>query len=165
MVAYVRSIANGAHMDQTMIELSGTAYLWVKALHVISVIAWMAGLLYLPRLFVYHTQVTPDSPTSVIFKTMEKRLMTAIMHPAMASSVVFGGLLLFGLGDAAWTMGWLYAKLAGVVGLVAAHFYLASCVADFAHDNNRHSERFYRIINEVPTALMIGIVIFVIVKP
>lgn len=165
MVVHVRSIVGVVLMGQTMFELSGTAYLWVKALHVISVIAWMAGLLYLPRLFVYHVQAGPDSPSSAIFKVMERRLMTAIMHPAMASSVVFGGLLLFNLGDAAWTMGWLHAKLAGVFGLLATHFYLARCVGDFADDGNRHSEKFYRFINEVPTALMIGIVIFVVVKP
>ncbi|OHC75585.1 MAG: TIGR00701 family protein [Rhodospirillales bacterium RIFCSPLOWO2_12_FULL_58_28] len=148
-----------------MFELSGTAYLWIKALHIISVIAWMAGLLYLPRLFVYHTQVEPDSPSSALFKVMERRLLKAIMHPAMASSVLFGGLLSADLAAAAWAMGWLHAKLLCVAGLLATHAYLARCVADFAADNNKCSEKFYRFINEVPTALMIGIVILAVVKP
>ena len=140
-------------------------YLWFKALHVISVIAWMAGLLYLPRLFVYHTQKKPGSDASETFKIMERRLLRAIMNPAMVASFVFGGLLLWDLGADALSMGWLHAKLACVAGLVAMHGLMARWRREFAEDRNRHSERFYRLMNEVPTVLMIAIVILAVVKP
>lgn len=140
-------------------------YLWIKALHVISVIAWMAGLLYLPRLFVYHTQKEPNSDASETFKIMERRLLRAIMNPAMVASFVFGGLLLWDLGADALSMGWLHAKLACVAGLVAMHGLMARWRREFAEDRNRHSERFYRVMNEVPTVLMIAIVILAVVKP
>jgi len=142
-----------------------SGYLWIKALHVISVIAWMAGLLYLPRLFVYHTQKEPRSDASETFKIMERRLSRAIMNPAMVASFLFGGLLLWDLGADALSMGWLHAKLACVAGLVAMHGLMARWRREFAEDRNRHSERFYRLMNEVPTVLMIAIVILAVVKP
>jgi putative membrane protein len=142
-----------------------SGYLWIKAFHVISIIAWMAGLLYLPRLFVYHTQKEPGSDASETFKIMERRLLRAIMNPAMVASFVFGGLLLWDLGADALTMGWLHAKLACLAGLVVMHGLMARWRKEFAEDRNRHSERFYRVMNEVPTVLMIAIVILTVVKP
>lgn len=140
-------------------------YLWVKALHVISVIAWMAGLLYLPRLFVYHTQVAVGSPESQTFKVMERKLLRLIMNPAMIASWVFGLWLIVLLGSSTMSAGWLHGKLALVLLLSVAHGFMARWRKDFERDTNRHTERFFRIINEVPTLLMIGIVILVIVKP
>lgn len=140
-------------------------YLWVKALHVISVIAWMAGLLYLPRLFVYHTQATVGSPESQTFKVMERKLLRLIMNPAMIASWVFGLWLIVLLGSSAMTAGWLHGKLALVILLSVAHGFMARWRKDFERDTNRHTERFFRTVNEVPTLLMIGIVILVIVKP
>lgn len=142
-----------------------SGYLWIKAFHVISVIAWMAGLLYLPRLFVYHTQKEPGSDASETFKIMERRLLRAIMNPAMVASFVSGGLLLWDFGTDALSMGWLHAKLACLVGLVVMHGLMARWRKEFAEDRNRHSERFYRVMNEVPTVLMIAIVILAVVKP
>jgi protoporphyrinogen IX oxidase len=142
-----------------------SGYLWIKALHVISVISWMAGLLYLPRLFVYHTQKEPGSDASETFKIMERRLLRAIMNPAMVASFVSGGILLWDFGTDALSMGWLHAKLACVAGLVAMHGLMARWRREFAEDRNRHSERFYRMMNEVPTVLMIAIVILAVVKP
>ncbi|QNT69672.1 protoporphyrinogen oxidase HemJ [Defluviicoccus vanus] len=140
-------------------------YLWVKALHVISVIAWMAGLLYLPRLFVYHTQAAVGSPESQTFKVMERKLLRLIMNPAMIASWAFGLWLIVILGSSAMTAGWLHGKLALVVLLSVAHGFMARWRKDFERDTNRHTERFFRIVNEVPTLLMIGIVILVIIKP
>ncbi|WP_372397872.1 protoporphyrinogen oxidase HemJ [Azospirillum sp. HJ39] len=140
-------------------------YLWIKALHVISIIAWMAGLLYLPRLFVYHCEAPAGSDASERFKVMERRLLRAIMNPAMIAAYVFGismiviDPLLFKQG------GWLHAKLLFVLLLTASHMMMARWRRDFAEDRNSRPQRFYRIANEVPTLLMIGIVIFVIVKP
>lgn len=148
-----------------MVELSAGAYLWTKALHVISVIAWMAGLLYLPRLFVYHAGAEPGSEISETFKVMERRLLNAIMIPAMLASVISGGVLLLNLDAAAWEDGWLHLKLALVAGLLAAHMTMARWRRDFAADRNTRPPTFYRAVNEVPTVLMIGIVIMVIVKP
>jgi len=148
-----------------MIELSSTAYLWIKAFHVISVIAWMAGLLYLPRLFVYHTAAEPGSELSETLKVMERRLLRAIMNPAMLASLLFGGLLLLDESRTAWDEGWLHVKLALVVALMAMHMMMGRWRRDFAADRNTRSQRFYRITNEVPTGLMIGIVILVIVRP
>ena len=148
-----------------MIEFSGTAYLWFKVFHIISVIAWMSGLLYLPRLFVYHTGCKLGSDISETFKIMEKRLLRAIMTPAMIGSWIFGGLLIFGLGETVWEEGWLLAKLVFVVALTAMHIMMARWRRDFAEDNNKRSEKFYRVANEVPTLLMIAIVIFVVVQP
>ena len=148
-----------------MIELSGTAYLWVKALHLISVIAWMAGLLYLPRLFVYHVDAEPGSPQSETFKIMERRLLRAIMTPAMVVSFVFGSILLAGLGVEAWASGWLVVKLIAVFGLTVMHGLMARWRRQFAADGNRRSGKFYRIANEIPTLLMIVVVIMAVVRP
>jgi len=145
-----------------MIELSVTTYLWVKALHVISIIAWMAGLLYLPRLFVYHAAIQPGSPESETFKVMERRLYKAIMNPAMMASWLFGLTLALALG---FQGGWLHTKLLLVVLLTAAHLWMKRWLGDFAADRNSRPQRFFRIMNEVPTLLMIVIVILVIVKP
>lgn len=138
------------------------AYAWIKALHLISVIAWMAGLLYLPRLFVYHCDAPPGSPSSETFKIMERRLLRAIMNPAMIATWIFGGLLLW-VQD--WSQGWLHAKLLLVSAMTVMHHVFALWRKDFAADRNQRPARTFRIANEVPTLLMIGIVILVIVKP
>jgi len=141
------------------------AYLWIKALHIISVIAWMAAMLYMPRLFVYHAAAEIGSAQSETFKVMERRLARAIMLPAMLSTLLFGGLLLSIPGIVDWHQGWMHAKL----GLVLAMLVLQHCFSAwrraFAEDRNRHSARFYRMVNEVPTVIMIAIVILVAVKP
>ena len=146
-----------------MIDLGATGYLWVKALHVISVIAWMAGLLYLPRLFVYHAQAAKGSETSETLKVMERRLLRAIMNPALIASWVFGLLLMMHLE--AWHDGWFHAKLLAVVIMTGMHMAMARWRKDFERDANARSHKFYRAMNEVPTAAMIVIVILVIVKP
>lgn len=139
-------------------------YLWIKALHVISVIAWMAGMLYLPRLYVYHAGAAPGSEASETFKVMERRLLKAITTPAMISSLIFGIAML--VMEPEWLkQGWLHAKLTCVLGLLAVHGMLARSRREFAEDRNTRSPRYYRVVNEVPTVLMIAIVIFVIVKP
>lgn len=139
-------------------------YDWIKALHVVSIIAWMAGLLYLPRLFVYHCEVAAGSEASEIFKVMERRLLRAIMNPAMIAAWIFGITLLV-LNPGWFEMGWIHAKLAFVVGLTGVHMMMARWRRAFAEDRNQRPQRFFRIMNEVPTLLMIGIVIFVVVKP
>ena len=139
-------------------------YEWIKALHVISIIAWMAGLLYLPRLFVYHCQAQAGSEASETFKVMERRLLRAIMNPAMIAAYVFG-ITMIVLTPEWMKQGWLHAKLLFVLLLTASHMMMARWRRDFALDRNTRPQRFYRIANEVPTLLMIGIVIFVVVKP
>ena len=141
------------------------AYPWIKALHVVSVIAWMAGLLYLPRLFVYHAAENPGSPTSETFKIMERRLLRAIMNPAMVAVFVLGALLALTPGVVDWASVWMYAKLALVAGLAVLHHAMGRWRTDFAEDRNTRPTRFYRMVNELPTLLMIAIVILVIVKP
>jgi putative membrane protein len=140
-------------------------YPWTKALHVISVIAWMAGMLYLPRLFVYHCDAAPGTPASEMLKVMERRLLRAIINPAMIAVFLFGGTLLATPGVVDWSSGWIYAKLTLVLVLSGVHGMLSRYRKDFENDRNRHPARFYRIINEVPTILMIVIVILVVVKP
>ncbi len=141
----------------------GTLYDWLKAFHLIAVIAWMAGMLYLPRLFVYHCEAEPGSRQSETFKTMERRLLKAIINPALVAT---WGLGLWLAWTGGWlTAGWLHAKLALVLILSGLHGLFARWVKDFAADRNRHSAAFYRIVNEVPTLLMVGIVILAIVKP
>jgi len=140
-------------------------YLWIKALHIISVISWMAGLLYLPRLFVYHCDAEAGSAQSETFKVMERRLMKAIMTPAMLASWLFGLLLLFSDAVDFSTDHWVHVKLALVIGLSGFHMYLAGFVKKFADDKNNKPAKFFRIINEVPTLIMIGVVILAVVKP
>jgi putative membrane protein len=147
------------------VEPLAPLYLWIKALHVIGVIAWMAGLLYLPRLFVYHAGVSSGTPQSETFKVMERRLYRAIMHPALVVTIVTSALMLATPGAVDWAAGWLHAKMALVAMLFIMHWLMGRWVAAFAEDRNRHDSRFYRIINELPMLALIGIVIFVVVKP
>ncbi len=138
-------------------------YLTLKAFHIIAAISWMAGLLYLPRLFVYHAVAKPGSEQSETFKVMERRLLKAILNPAM---VVTWALGLWLAWDGGWfAHGWLQAKFVLVLLMSGLHGFFARCVREFGADLNRRSARFYRIINEVPTVLMIAIVILAVVKP
>ena len=140
-------------------------YPWIKALHVIAVIAWMAGLLYLPRLFVYHALAAPASPQSETFKVMERRLYHAIMHPALAATAITAGLLVLTPGVVDWSRGWIHAKLVLVAALVALHLACGHWRRAFAEDRNRRPARFFRVVNEVPTVLMVLIVLLAVVKP
>ena len=149
-------------MFEAVREIVYVTYDWIKWLHVVSVIAWMAGLLYLPRLFVYHCDAPAGTHTSETFKIMERRLLRAIMNPAMIAAWIFG-LLMASAQD--WTSGWLIAKFAAVLGLSWHHHLQARWLKDFAADRNKHPQRFFRIQNEIPTLLMILIVLFVVVKP
>jgi len=138
-------------------------YLWLKAFHVVAVIAWMAGMLYLPRLFVYHCRAEPGSAQSETFKVMEQRLLRIIINPAMVATWVLGVWLAF---DGSWyRSGWLQTKVVLVIAMSALHGMMSRWVKDFAADRNRRSEKFYRLINEVPTVLLIVIVILAVVKP
>lgn len=148
-----------------MIDWLTGAYPWLKALHIISVISWMAGLLYLPRLFAYHAAATPGGEASETFKIMERRLLRAIMNPAMGATYLFGVLLAVVQGPTLWQSGWFHAKLLFVVALTVLHLLMAAWRKDFGGDRNRRAAQFYKIMNEVPTILMIGIVIFVVVRP
>jgi putative membrane protein len=141
----------------------GEAYNWVKAFHIMSVIAWMAGMFYLPRLFVYHCGAEVGSVQSETFKVMERRLLRAIINPAMIASWLFGAMLVLHLD--ALSEPWFHAKLTLLIVMQLFHFAFARWRRQFERDENRHNETFYRYMNEVPTVLMIGIVIFVIVKP
>lgn len=136
----------------------------VKGFHVISVIAWMAGLLYLPRLFVYHTGVEAGSETSETFKVMERRLLRAIMNPAMIATWIFG-LTLIVLTPGWMEQGWLHAKLLLVVLMTVAHMAMARWRRAFAEDRNTHTHKYFRVMNEVPTLMMVVIVFLVILKP
>jgi len=140
-----------------------TWYPWIKSAHLVAVISWMAGLLYLPRLFVYHTMEAPGSPASETFKIMEKRLLRYIMAPAMIATWLFG--LWLAWRGFAFGGGWLHAKTAAVGGLTAVHVYLGHAVGNFAADASPRSTRHWRIVNEIPTLLMIAIVVLVVVKP
>jgi protoporphyrinogen IX oxidase len=138
-------------------------YLWLKAFHVIAVMAWMAGMLYLPRLFVYHCVAEVGSTQSETFKVMERRLLKVIITPAMVVSWGLGLWLAWAGGP--YAAGWLHAKVVLVLVLSALHGFFVRWVRQFALDQNRHSQKFYRIINEVPAVLMVGIVILAVVKP
>ena len=140
-----------------------TAYLWIKSLHVVSIIAWMAGLLYLPRLFVYHCGAAAGSEMSDTFKVMERRLLRAIMTPAMILAWITGLTLAVQAGF--FTAGWMHFKLLLVLIMSGAHGYMSRCVRTFAADANMRSHKFYRVLNEVPTLLMLAVVVAVIVKP
>jgi putative membrane protein len=135
----------------------------IKSLHIISVVAWMAGMLYLPRLFVYHTQVQSGSEASELFKVMERRLLRFIINPAMILTWIFGIWLAVELD--AWTQGWLHTKLTLVLLLSAVHGMLAGHMKQFAADRNTKSKRYYKLLNEAPTVLLIVIVFLVVLKP
>jgi putative membrane protein len=138
-------------------------YLWIKAFHIIAVVSWMAGMLYLPRLFVYHAAAAPGSETSKTFKVMERRLLNFIMNPAMALTWILGVVLLIQGG---WmSAGWFHAKFVLVIAMSAMHGFFSRYVADFARDKNPHTQKFFRIVNEIPTVLLIAIVILAVVKP
>jgi len=138
-------------------------YAWIKAFHIIALIAWMAGMLYLPRLFVYHCLAEPGSKQSETFKLMERRLLTAITTPAMVVTWLLGLWLAWSGGW--YASAWLQAKVVLAVALTALHGFFVRWTRDFAADRNKYSQKFYRIINEVPTVLMIAIVLLVVLKP
>lgn len=138
-------------------------YQWVLVLHIISVIAWMAGIFYLPRLFVYHADTKKASAQSETFKAMERRLMKAIMTPSMLATWGFG-LWLMILGSH-YITGWFHAKMVLVILMTAFHFFCAKWMKDFASDKNKREAKFFRIVNEMPTVLMVLIVILVVIKP
>ena len=140
-------------------------YLWIKAFHVISMVAWMAGTFYLPRLFVYHCDVARGSLESERFKVMEHRLMKQIINPAMIATFVFGILLLLTPGVIDWSWGWWHVKLTAVLLLGGFHGAMSKWRRNFLEDRNTKPQRFYRIANEVPTVLLVIIVIMVIVRP
>jgi putative membrane protein len=146
-----------------MVVIGPAAYLWLKAVHVIAVISWMAGMLYLPRLFIYHCDAPPGSELSETFKVMERRLLRIIINPAMIVTWVIGLWLAWQGGY--FAAGWFHAKLALVLGLAGVHGFFSASVRRFAEDRNTISARHWRMWNEVPTVLMIAIVILVIVKP
>ena len=139
-------------------------YLWLKALHLIGMVAWMAGMLYLPRLFVYHTTAPVGSQQSETFKVMERRLMRLIINPAMIATWVFGVAML--VAQPVWlSQGWMHLKLTALFGLTAVHGMLSRWRRQFANDANTRSQRFYRIVNEVPTVLLIVIIFMAVLKP
>tara|TARA_Y100000590_G_C15357780_1_gene877684 strand:- start:67 stop:501 length:435 start_codon:yes stop_codon:yes gene_type:complete len=140
-------------------------YLLFKSIHLIAVISWMAGLLYLPRIFVYHSENIENTNSSNIFKTMEKKLFYYIMTPAMILSWIFGLLLIHSLDFSVLNQLWMQIKIILVIFLTLYHFYLGFCVSRFAIDQNTNSSKFYRFINEIPTILLILIVFIVIFKP
>lgn len=143
-----------------------TAYPWIKAFHLVAVVSWMAGLFYLPRLFVYHAErATPGSEMSETFKVMERRLLVAIMRPAMAVTWILGVTLALTPGILTWGSGWFYVKFAAVLCLTGFHEWLDGRRRDFAADRNRVSGRTYRLMNEIPTVALVVIAIMVIVKP
>jgi putative membrane protein len=156
-------IAHEHWFERRDVVAGGGSMLWIVSAHVVSVIAWMAALLYLPRLMVYHADASPGSAMSETFKTMERRLLRGIATPALGGSWLFGGWLAVELR--AWNFGWFRAKLVCVVALTVLHMMMAAWVKTFARDRNTRTARFYRIVNEAPTLLMIAIVVLVIVKP
>ena len=143
-------------------------YLLFKSIHLIAVISWMAGLLYLPRIFVYHSEAAVNNKSEELmstFKTMERRLFIYIMNPAMIVSWIFGMLLIYTIGFDNFGSLWLQLKLIFVIILTIYHFFLFQCVRKFAENNNSFSPKFYRIINEIPTILLIGTILVVVFKP
>ena len=139
-------------------------YLWLKVIHIVAVVAWMAGLFYLPRLFVYHTDLAVGSDGDMLFKTMERRLMVAIMRPA-ALLALLAGMATVEAAGFNWGQAWLLLKLLGVLCLIGYHGLLEVHLKSFGRGERRHTRRYFRIINELPTVLLIWIVIFVVVKP
>jgi protoporphyrinogen IX oxidase len=140
-------------------------YPWTKALHVISVVAWMAGMFYLPRLYVYHCDTRPGTVESERFKVMEYRLMKQIINPAMIATFTFGTLLILTPGVIDWSWGWWHVKLAALFLMTGFHGMMSRWRRNFLDDRNTRPQRFYRIANEVPTVLLVIIVIMVIVRP
>lgn len=147
-------------MQETLFEY----YNWLKALHAISMVAWMAGMLYLPRLYVYHAESAKGSEKSETFKVMERRLLRAIMNPAMIATFLFGGLMLYA-APSLFEEKWLHAKLGLVVVMAGIHGVFSKWRKTFERDENARPATFYRVWNEVPTVVMIAIIILVIVKP
>ena len=150
---------------QTFNNLLINNYSLIKASHVISMVAWMSAMLYLPRLFVYHTKVKRNSEASKTLKIMEYRLQKFIMNPAMLLTIIFGVFLLKTNGIINWTEKWIYFKLLGVFLLLVVHYLLTRYRKDFFLDKNKHSRKFYKILNEVPTILLIIIILLVYLKP
>ncbi|MEM0948413.1 MAG: protoporphyrinogen oxidase HemJ [Pseudomonadota bacterium] len=149
-----------------MADFLSAVYPWTKSLHVIAVIAWMAGLFYLPRLFVYHVeQVQPGSETDEMFQTMERRLLRAIMNPAMVATWVFGLTVAFTPGVVDWGAGWPWMKALGVIGLTWFHHWCGRCRSEFVAGRNMRTGRDFRIMNEVPTVMLVIIVVAVIARP
>ncbi len=148
-----------------MFELSQDTYLIVKAIHIIAVISWMAGMLYLPRLFVYHSTAKPGGELSETFKIMERRLMKVIMIPAMLVSLGLGIIMLIDMGSPLTWSWWLWVKLAAAFALLVVHYMAWRWMKDFALDRNKRRQVFYRVANEIPTVLIIIIVVFSIIKP
>jgi protoporphyrinogen IX oxidase len=148
-----------------MSDFLAAAYPWIKALHIVAMVAWMAGLLYLPRLFVYHADAAPGSDKSETFKIMERRLLRGITTPAAIATVVFGALLAGTPGVVDWHQGWIWTKLALVGGLIVFHILLSRWQRAFAADRNPHPARFYRMVNELPMLALVAIAILVVVKP
>jgi protoporphyrinogen IX oxidase len=140
-------------------------YPWVRAFHIISVIAWMAGMLYLPRLYAYHAGAEVGSVQSETFKVMERRLLRGIINPAMIAAVVFGVLLALTPGVVDLAAGWVWVKVAALTAMFWIHGNLSRWRRDFENDANQHSARFYKIVNEVPAVLVVIIVIMIVVKP
>lgn len=148
-----------------MIDLSGNIYVWIKATHLISVMSWMAGLLYLPRLFIYHCNAQPGTDKSETFKVMERRLFYVIMGPAMIISWISGCIMLGAASGSLLAFTWMHVKLVCVLAMTGAHLFMGSWRRAFAEDRNEHGDRYFRVANEVPTVLMIVIVICVVAKP
>jgi putative membrane protein len=146
-----------------MSSFLSSAYPWIKSIHIVAVISWMAGLLYLPRLFVNHVTAGPEA--AAMLAGMEERLLRIIMRPASVVTLIFGGLLLATPGVVDWSRGWIHLKLLCVVGLFAIHGMMERWRGDFARGTNQKAARFFRMINEVPTLLMIIIVVMVVAKP
>mgnify|MGYP000959224184 CR=1 FL=1 len=147
-----------------MVDFLGTYYLWIKALHIIAVISWMAGMLYLPRLYVYHVNAKKGSDLSETLKIMERKLLRFIINPAMIASFLFGGLMLWANPDL-FHQPWMHTKLLAIVLMTAVHGLYSKWRKNFAADKNTKSEKFYRWWNEAPTVLMIIIVIMAVAKP
>ena len=161
--AGIALVVTGVACLGAIVLFGAAAYPWLKAVHVIAVISWMAGMLYLPRLFIYHCDAQPGSETSETFKIMERRLLRIIINPAMIVTWVIGLWLAWQGGY--FSAGWFHAKLALVLGLSGVHGFFSASVRRFSEDRNTVSPRHWRMWNEAPTVLMIGIVILVIVKP
>ncbi len=150
-----------AHGGNLLVSL----HLWIKSLHIVFVIAWMAGMLYLPRLFVYHADAAAGSDKSETFKVMEAKLLKMIINPAMIATFLFGGLMLATPGVVDWNRGYMWVKLSLVLCLAAYHGFCVRWVKAFAADKNVHSAKFYRQINEIPALIMLAIVILIVVQP